>query len=54
MIWNSVNKTIKNCRSLVSFKNSLKNIFQKKIPCQAHQKKNKSFNSQESQCQKSC
>ena len=27
MIWNSVNKTIKNCRSLVSFKNSLKNIF---------------------------
>ena len=26
MIWNSVNKTIKNCRSLVSFKNSLKNI----------------------------
>ena len=24
MIWNSINKTIKNCRSLVSFKNSLK------------------------------
>ena len=26
MIWNSINKTIKNCRSLVSFKNSLKKI----------------------------
>ena len=24
MIWNSINKTIKNCRSLVSFKKSLK------------------------------
>ena len=24
MIWNLINKTIKNCRSLVSFKNSLK------------------------------
>ena len=27
MIWNSINKTIKNCRSLVSFKTPLKNIF---------------------------
>ena len=27
MIWNSINKTIKNCNSLISFKKSLKNSF---------------------------
>ena len=27
IVWNSINKTIKNCHSLVSYKNSLKNLF---------------------------